>query len=113
MDHSSIALACLRLCCITKHRKVFQGIRCSSYLGWHRAATALLARAGNGNTRQRTNASGFLLAPAKVQGKPTDAVKRMLLVCGKQCSSILFILGVLPGRSAVVACPAYPQRSCK
>ena len=104
VGHGSVGLACLWPLPVTKHCKVFQGI-------WCRAAAPLLARDGNGNASEGTDTPGFLLAPAKMQREPADAVKRVLGVCGEQCSNILRILGVLLSRGAVVARPADSQNS--
>jgi hypothetical protein len=102
MYHSGVALSCLRTLFVTKHSKVFQGVRCCSYLCWRRAAAPLLAWASNGNIRKCTNTPGFLLVPTQVDRQSLNAVKRMFGMGGTECRNVQLILGTLFGWRPVV-----------
>lgn len=113
MYHSGVALPSLRTLFVTEHGKVFQGIRCGSYLCWCRAAVPLFAGDGNGNASKRTNASYLYLAPAKMQSKPTHTVEGMLLVSGQYGRYVNRVFTLLFGWLAVVMCPTQPQDTRK
>jgi hypothetical protein len=109
MSHSGVALACLRTPLVTKGCEALQDIRCGSYLCGRLAAVPLLTWDGNTNASQRTNTSYLYLAPAKMQGKPTNTVERMLLVSGQYGRYVNRILALPLGWRAVVVCPAQLQ----
>ena len=90
---------------VTEYGKTFQGIGCRSYLCWRRATAPLLAERRYDDASLCADTTGLLLAPTKMQRQPTNAVEWVLGMRREQCGSRVGILGSLPTRSSVVACP--------
>ena len=65
IHHVSVVHASLRVCVVAEDGVVFEGILRSLYLRPSASFAVLLAAAGNGDARQRADASGFILAPVQ------------------------------------------------
>jgi hypothetical protein len=110
MHHFRIALSCLWTLFVTEHREVFEGIWCGSYLCWWLAAVSFLfAEANNGDASERSDAPGFLLAPAKMQRQPTDTVERVLNVGLAQLADCLFVPSTKRVMRLIVAAAGNPE----
>lgn len=73
----------------------------------------LLAGRRDDNTGQVSDAPGFILAPAKMDGEPLCTVEGVLGVSSTKCCYSPSVLGALFGCSAVVARPTNAQNSSK
>ena len=111
--HSGVTEAGLWTLLVPKHGEVFQGIRGGRYLGWRRAATALLVRTHDDDTSQRADTPSLFLAPAQVQGKPLYAVERVFAVCEPKRADGLLIPVAQNNCWLVVATAGYSQSSYK
>lgn len=111
--HVSVSLSGLRPCFITKYRELLQSIGCRSYLCWRRTTAPLLAKRRYDDASQCANATSLLLAPAKMQCQPTNAVEWVLGMHCEQCSNRFDVFSSLFARSSVVACPTNTQYPCE
>ena len=111
--HVSVTLSGPRPCFVAEHGKTFQGIGCRSYLCWRRTTAPLLAKRRYDDASQCANATSLLLAPAKMQCQPTNAVEWVLGMHCEQCSNRFDVFSSLFARSSVVACPTNTQYPCE
>ena len=111
--HVPVALSGPRPRFVTEYGKTFQGIGCRSYLCWRRTTAPLLAKRRYDDASQCANATSLLLAPAKMQCQPTNAVEWVLGMHCEQCSNRFDVFSSLFARSSVVACPTNTQYPCE
>ena len=110
IDHPGVVHAILRSGLVAQSRVTLQDVRWRSDL-CHPipTATALLAGSRNDHASQCSDTSGFGLAPAKMNGQPSDAIERMLKVSLLQCEDRLPVSLTQYCRAAVVVTLADAQ----